>query len=651
MKRFGAWALLGALWGCGGDDPVPVVPEIPRDKEALPDPGALVAGVAELKLPVPVGIGTMGYGAIGVDDSITPFADEFPGTVRQHAALTLKAVALSRGDAYELVLVRADTIGIFAQLREAVLIEVEARTGRDLRHGLVLAGNHTHSGPGRLLMTDGQLTLLGDTFFPEFYERMIGAFADVIEAALADQAPAEIGYAIASTSEAHNDRRCENDPLDQVQEDPAMPVVAVRRDGVVDAIIASYAYHGTILGLDDLTLSGDMGAVVEQKIEERFDRPVSVLFFNSWGGDMSPGSAQIEPGATGADQPGGYDRMESLGEIVADALMPALATIDYDDEATIRARTHRARIDREVLGYGQYEFPYEHGGVFCGLGGMGECSQVKPNEKLDEICLRFDEDDLLPKQTTFTAGQIGDLYFVTGTGEWSTNLAAGVLDRMRAKTGGDAMFIGYSQDYTGYSLNEADWWQGGYETSGGLWGPRQGDYLAARLAEIFETYHDQYVTPPFPEPEPVAPFTGYSFAPYEPETPVDLGTIAVDVPATVGPTDVVRFTVLGADPWLGTPVAVLERDDGEGNFVAVTRGNGRVVDSDSYDLWVDLAVDPPYAAVAPPADRAFAWTFNLPATRRVSTTIPALVGPHRLTVTLPTADGAITVSSAPFEVQ
>jgi hypothetical protein len=500
-------------------------------------------------------------------------------------------------------------------------------------------------------MTDGHLTLLGDTFFPEFYERMIHAFADVVEAALEDRAPAELGHAVASTSAAHNDRRCENDPLDQVQEDPSMPLVVVRRGGVVEAVVVSYAYHGTVLGLSDLTLSGDMGSVVEQKIEERFDHPATVLFFNSWGGDTSPGNAAIEPGAVGADQPGGYDRMESLGEVVADVVMAALGDVTFDDQPTVRARTHRVRIDREVMGYDVGVFPHAHGAVFCGFGGSGSCSQVEPITTLDKACLKFSEGDLLPKQTIFTAGQLGQLHFVTGPGEWSTNLAAGVLDRVRELTGFDAMFIGYANDYTGYSLNEADWWQGGYEASGGLWGPKQGDYLAARLVEVFETYFEQYSAPPFEEPAPVAPFEGYSYAPYQPDAPLELGTIAQDAPATVSATDVVIFTVHGADPWLGTPVAVLEHDVGGGNFEPVVRPNGTVVDSDGYDFWIDLAVDPSYADEPTAASRAFAWTIHFPVTRRVPTTVPPLVGPHRLTVSVPIASGEISVSSSPFEVQ
>src|SRR5687767_1580234 len=95
--------------GCGSSDdettPAPA-PERPRVKEELPPPGPLVAGIAEAKLPAPVGIGTMGYGSQNAQPSVTPFAEIFPGTTRQHGALTLKAVALSRGPLHEVIIVR-----------------------------------------------------------------------------------------------------------------------------------------------------------------------------------------------------------------------------------------------------------------------------------------------------------------------------------------------------------------------------------------------------------------------------------------------------------------------------------------------------------------------------------------------------------------
>lgn len=630
----------------GVDAFVPIV----RTREELPDPEAFQAGVAQVRIPAPLGIGTMGFGAIGEDPNVTPFSDTFPGTRRLHGTLTFRAVALSRGDAHEVILVRMDTVGVFQQLREAVVDELEARTGRSFDESLVLAGNHTHSGPGRMLLTEGALVALGDTFFPEFYDRIVASLADVVEAALADRAPAEIGYTIAESREGHSDRRCENDSLDQPQEVPDLPMIAIRREGTIDAIVASYAYHGTILGISQLTLSGDMGAVVEQRIEERFDHPVTVLFFNSWGADMSPSNPEADPAEVGADQPGSYDRMDRLGDVIADAMMPELDAMSFDGAPTVRARTYRAALSREAIGYDDSTFRYPNGGVFCGVGAEGNCTDSAPIENLHERCIRILPRENLPQQTLFTAGQIGELYFVTAPGEWSTALGAGLMDRVRERSGGDAMMIGYANDYTGYSLTEEDWWQGGYEASGGLWGPGQGDYLAARAYEAFESYLDGWNEPPYREPAPIEPFTGYTYEPYVPETPVGVGTVTADVPAAATPTDTLTFTVQGTDPWLGAPVATLEHDEGGGTFAAVMRGNGKAIDSTSYDFWIDLTVTPSYDEALPATERAFEWTFHFPISRRAGSNVPALGGAHRFAIRIPTDmdGGEVVVHTGTF---
>lgn len=615
----------------------------PRTHEELPAAGPLVAGIAEARIPAPLGIGTMGFGAIGVDPNPSPFAEMYPGTTRAHGTLTARAVALSRGPAFELVLVRLDTVGVFQQLREAVLDELEERIGRRLDDALVLAGNHTHSGPGRMLMADGALQLLADSFFPEFYDGVIDAIADVVEAALADAAPAELGHVVAQTSEAHSDRRCENDPLPQLQESPDMPIVAVRREGRLDAIVASYGYHGTILGIDEHTLSGDMGAVVEQRVAERFDHPVLVLFFNSWGADMAPGNPTIDPGATGAEQPSGYDRMDALGRVVADVIEPAVASMTFTSEATIRARTYRVRLDREVIGYPDGVFRYPHGGVYCN--GEGNCEAIAPIAGLDRRCIPIAASDNLPKQTLFTAGQIGPLRFVTAPGEWTTALGARVLDRVREASGQDAMMIGYANDYTGYSTGEDDWWQGGYEASGALWGPGQGDYLAARAIDAYETFHDLWNEPPWREPAPVPPFTGYTYDPYVPERALGVGEISADVPASAARTDVVSFDVNGTDPWLGTPVATLERDRGDGTFEPVLSATGEAIDSTGYDFWIDLTPAPPYAETERAPERTFSYRVHFPITRRATGAAPLASGAYHFRVVIPTESGVLETTS------
>jgi len=619
----------------------------PRVHEELPTPEGLTAGVATVRIQAPVGIGTVGFAGFTEDPNPTPFSELFPGTTRSHGDLSFRAVALSRGDAFEVVFVRLDTVGVYQQLREAVLDEMETRIGRRLDESLIMAANHTHSGPGRMLQVPrgSPLNVAADNFFPEFYDGVVNAVADAVEMALDDRRPAELGLTVASTSAAHEDRRCENDSLPQIQESPDMPLVVVRREDRIDAIVASYGYHGTIQGYDALTLSGDMGSFVEERIEQRFDHPVTVLFFNSWGGDMAPSNPPESPTASGPMQPNGYDRMERLGEVVADAVMPEIAMMAFSSDHAIRARTYRVRLDTEVIGYDAETFNYPHGGLYCT--GEGNCTDSTRVEGLDSACVTLNSRAGLPKQTLLSAGQVGDLFFVTAPGEWTTALAASVLDEVRSVSGGNAMFIGYAQDYTGYSTGLEDWWQGGYEASGAIWGPSQGDYLADRSREAFSTFFEAWTEPPWRQPAVVPAFSGYDgYELYVPESPVGLGTVSTDVTATVTSDDIVTFTVQGSDPWLGVPVASLESADG----TAVMRSTGLPVDSHSHDLWVDLTVEPTYVDMERASERTFSWTFSFPVSHRAGSSMPDLAGGYRFRVSVPAEGGPTEVTTGTFTV-
>jgi hypothetical protein len=201
--------------------------------------------------------------------------------------------------------------------------------------------------------------------------------------------------------------------------------------------------------------------------------------------------------------------------------------------------------------------------------------------------------------------------------------------------GAEVMFLGFANDYTGYSLAEQDWWQGGYEAAGGMWGPQQGDYLLRRGKEIFTHHHRRNAPLPFTQPPPVEAFSGYTVVPYSPESGLSIGEVRVDVPAAVSSIDVVTFSVLGGDPWLGTPVAVLEKQTA-GSFEPVLRRTGQPVDSDGYELWVELVTHPTYEEKMPAIEREFLWTFHFPASHRVPASFEPLEGTYRFAVTLPT---------------
>jgi hypothetical protein len=209
---------------------------------------------------------------------------------------------------------------------------------------------------------------------------------------------------------------------------------------------------------------------------------------------------------------------------------------------------------------------------------------------------------------------------------------------------GQVMFLGYTQDYLGYSILEDDWWQGGYEASGALWGPRQGEYLSNLAILAFDDFMGTTVFPP--QPPPVQPFDDPEYEPLEPAASVAAGTVLEDVQDSYGSTDVIRFTVAGEDPWLGAPIAWLETADGE----PVLRPGGLPAMSDSYLFWVELAVEPPWEEEA--SERSFAWSFHLPVDHAYPMSPLELSGgEYRLRVELARADGSTDeVSSAAFIV-
>ena len=135
--------------------------------------------------------------------------------------------------------------------------------------------------------------------------------------------------------------------------------------------------------------------------------------------------------------------------------------------------------------------------------------------------------------------------------------------------------------------------------------------------------------------------------PYQPPVPVDLGAVIDQVQAVYGPTDEVVFTVAGSDPWIGTPVAYLELEDG----TPVLRPGGQPVDSDGLGFWVELSTDPTYRADMDASERAFHWHVHLFPRPRVIGAHPRLEGRYRLRVEVPVAGGEpMDVISDTFEV-
>jgi hypothetical protein len=642
----GLLALLLIACPSASSDPDPDPTPAPR-----PAPGVFQAGAAVVRMPVPVGIGTSGNSFLGGPDSDSPYADSYPATRHIHGHPDIRAVMYSRGEGYELILVRIDMIAAVQQLRDAVVAELLARTGHDWDDALVLGATHTHSGPGRFIQ--GFFSIIADDFFPAHYERLVGAIADAVEEAYADLAPAELAVVRATAPDGHDDRRCE-DGEDYTND--AAPLLAVRKDGALESVVMAYAIHGTVLGMDDLTLSKDVSGAIESFSEAALGEPdVMVMMMNSWGADTAPATPDVPAPPDASPLPGGYDKMEKVGAYMAGVVATSLTDAAFESAPNIEARVYRYPIGYREIGYQLGEFPYLFGGVYC-QGGL-DCSAEDlpdppvPVDGIDEACVPFPETSPAPMQSIVSVGRIGDSHFTTWAGECGTRLAEQTIAGMEDLEGvQDVVFFGYSNDYLGYALQYDDWYYGGYEASGAMWGPRQGEYMSGRAIESMTHYVLGGDLPYDPQP-PEQLFDLSEVPPVPTETALEVGAVAVQ-PGNTPPDGVVTATVYGSDAWFGAPVARLQRQDGA-DWVDVVTPDGRPFTSDGYGFWVDLELDPPYAdSDVLPMTRHFSWTFHMPVTSRIAALAGVTSGAHRLVVTVPTDGGdPLVVETEPFAVE
>lgn len=632
------WLVALALMGCAAGDgkDTSVVPE--------PEPGELIAGFAAARIPAPVGIGTAGFGPFGAPASESPFSDIYPATRAVFGHPEVKVMVLSRGEGFEAVFIRLDAVGMFAQLRQEVVREISDRLGRDMDDAVLIGATHTHSGPGRVLNSgtvgSSFFDIVVDKFLPEFYTRFVDAIADAVEAAYADARPARLGTSVGTCTDGHNDRRCEDG---ETYTNSALPLLAVERDGTVDGLLMAYAVHGTVLGIDQLHLSQDVSGAIETAVEDRFDHPVPVIMFNSWGADMSPGDPAIETRPAGVRDPA-YDRMWRVGAAVADAVDAALGELEWTDTPDIRLDTRRIPIDREKIGYEEGVFEYEYGGVYCGTE-TGSCEAPGRVDGLDTMCVPFFENFPAPVQVDVTQGWIGPYAVTTFPGEPGTRLAEKIMDGIAAIEGQPTpvLFLGYTQDYLGYSILEDDWWHGGYEAGGALWGPRQGEYLTQRLIDAWAAFAGEGA---FGEERGVLePFPYTVDSPYAPSAAVDAGAVLADA-ADVAADGVITFSVAGEDPWLGAPRLRVETEAGE----VVTRPGGWPLDGDDQNFDLALSVEPPWEEEA--AARTFRWTWRFSPRSPLVDGIDLSGQRIRLVATVPQAGGGeVEVRSAVVGVE
>ncbi|MCB9727400.1 MAG: neutral/alkaline non-lysosomal ceramidase N-terminal domain-containing protein [Deltaproteobacteria bacterium] len=578
------------------------------DAELPPDPAyanvppasaVLEAGVGERPLGFPVGASTVGLSP--AKGAISPWSDSFPGTDAIHTTVTARALVLRR-EGKAMVLMRTDTIGMWQDIVRDVASSLRDLGRGDLADGLIIGATHTHSSGGRVFdHLVGEVAIGG--FLPAFYERMRNALVETVLAADAAAVPATIGHTTLQVASIHNDRRCENGP---VQDDTMGLIKVDGLDGTPVALVVNYSMHGTVVGHGDTVLSSDAPGAVEDGIESRLDGR-TVIYMQSWAGDMQPHGPSEMATDQGFDLRSSYATLDRIGAAAAAAVIPALDGIVMEAEPELDVLTVSVPLRNDLINPDGSFDKTPFGGIFCLSADQNCGAEQVVYTPADLHCIPFPEDETV-FWTLLTAARIGGLGLVSLPGEPLTSVGTELRAKALAASGLDDMFVlGYTQGYLGYLLHPDDFFLGGYEANGSLMGPGFANYLIARGTEIAEHLTHPEASLPF-EPVALEPYVSEHFDDLVAETA--LGDAAVVEQPEQG-AEVMSASWNGGDPAIDLPTVVLEVESG-GSFVPWHNPSGRGITSDGPDIELALATTPTYVESIVKTPRTFRWTARMP---------------------------------------
>ncbi len=276
------------------------------------------AGFSKVCISPPVGAPLAGFAARqGVSQGI-------------HDDLYARALVLSREDTI-IALVSVDLLALPVEFVERVRTRIHEQTNIP-RAALMIAATHTHAGPVTIT-----------TFFnPE--ESVDAAYmnflADSIEKCVATaytrRFPARVGIGVGHVDGVGVNRRS----ADHRPVDGEIGIIRVDDlDGRTRAVFLNYSCHPTVLGPDNLLVTGDFPNFAIEHIENTLGPDSFAMFANGTQGNISMGHSS-ELSAIGVITPGRtFERAAELGSLLGTATLEALPAIETSDDQILEALT------------------------------------------------------------------------------------------------------------------------------------------------------------------------------------------------------------------------------------------------------------------------------------------------------------------------
>ena len=349
-----------------------------------------------------------------------------------HDELEVKAVALRVGRQLA-VMVGADALIVPPEVTDAAMRRIESEL-RLSRQQVYLSATHTHSSIGA--WGEGRVA---ESFAGGFQPGVRIWFADRIVAAITeaigDLAPAELGQGRFAAPEFVRNRLVR----ERGSVDPEFSFLVLKQAGGRVAVLGSYSAHATLLSAAVMQFSGDYPGWWQRAVESATGGPAVFLA----GGVGSHGPVTPTRGFEGA---------QVMGESLARRTLEELPKVPLSRQVTFGTLGLRVAL------------PEMHVRVTDGV-------RLRP----------WLAEQLMParRDTYLQAFRIQDTVWVSTPCDFSGELALGIKDFLRARTGRRAVITSFNGDYVGYVVLPRYYHMDGYE-------PRLMSYFGPAVPDYFD---------------------------------------------------------------------------------------------------------------------------------------------------------------------
>lgn len=389
---------------------------------SLPHPSPLQAGVVEIDITPPVGVGLSGFAA-----------REQPSMGRLDP-LSARFLWLA-ADGRRLLWIHCDVIGYTSEFVAGFRAWAENEFGLDAA-SVLLTATHTHSGPPTIRL-DGAGGCDPDYLASLRQKLQQGSRVAFLRMEPCEIVTAEGAHALAVHRAGPSTRHVDN----------RVAVVGLRRaNGNYLAILANHAIHPVALGHENCSISGDVSGAAARAVARRLKEGPTVFVINGACGNLNPPAVNVP-----------WARVQEWGEDLAGTIESSLYAASRSPEPILAAVRRCVDLPLEVLS------PEELAGFVART--RASLPSTAFGEKLGATVLTWQQAQLgaaavRTRRVELHVVQLGDIVFVGVDAE----IFSEFNDRLIRGTGLSRVYaVGYANGDHGYICPRGAYADGGYE--------------------------------------------------------------------------------------------------------------------------------------------------------------------------------------------